>query len=581
MCLYSHVKTINCLRLLILVTAFLVASGHPSASLASADRIFINGYIYTMDKQRPQAEAIATSKNLIIDVGGAKDILSHKGPDTEVIDLKGQTMLPGFHDLHVHPLFAGSGAISCVIPEGQDLAKTLQIIKSCAAKTPEGQWVSGRQWDVNALGTVPHKSMIDKIVEDTPVFLQDTSGHSAWVNSKALSLAGISKNTHSPKGGIIERDASGAPTGVLRESAIDMVTKVAPPPNDKTIDSAMLWSFHQMLSYGITSFSEASLGFVAGAKAELKAYANLADSGLLKQRARICITWEPGVKCIESQIALRNLYVRERVSPDCIKIHLDGVPTDSHTAAMLASYAGRVHGRNDKASKSGRLLFNPEVLNQALIDFDRMGLAVKFHAAGDAAVRASLDAIEAARKANSFSGVLHDVGHCTFVSEDDIPRALQIGATFEVSPYLWSPSPINNDITNAIGDSRMERVWPIRDMIDSGALVVAGSDWSVVPSVNPWIGIEALVTRERPGGSKDSFGKQHAVRLDEALELFTVNAAKHEGTANKLGVIQTGMLADLVIIDKNPFDIPVNKLHKIQVTQTIIDGEVVYRNNTE
>lgn len=560
-----------------LVRLIVFAAATMSALCAQAvDSIYKNGRIYTLDAQRSWAEAVALEDGLIVAVGSDREMLKLANRETAVIDLAGRTMLPGFHDLHVHPLFAGISHISCVIPEGADIETALNIIKKCAKDKTQGQWITGRQWDVPALGVVPHRKMLDKIVPDIPILLRDTSGHSAWANSKALELAGIGAEPIAVEGGIIERDGNGEPTGVLREEAIELVEKVVPKPDAETIDKAMLWALEQMLQHGITSLTEASAGFVAGPYAELAAYSRLADRGKLKQRSRICTTWMPDNEVIESAIAMRNRYARDRVRTDCIKIHLDGVPTDSHTAAMLEPYTGKVAGRHDETSKKGLLLMDEATVNLAVTRFDRMGLTVKFHAAGDAAVRAGLRAIGAARKANGYTGVMHDVGHCTFVAKQDIAYGAQIGATFEVSPYLWSPTPINDSISNAIGDERMERVWPIRELVDSGALVVPGSDWSVVPSSNPWVAIESLVTRERPGGSEDSFGKKQAIGLAEALELFTVNAARHSGQSHQLGSIEVGMLADLMVIDKNPFEIPVNELHRIQVTRTIINGETVY-----
>ena len=315
------------------------------------------------------------------------------------------------------------------------------------------------------------------------------------------------------------------------------------------------------------------MGYAAGAERELQTYAALADAGLIKQRTTLCITWTPGDAAGEAAITMRNLYARNRISPSCIKIFLDGVPTDSHTAAMLQPYVETMAGRTDAAATRGMLMVDQPALNEAVTRFDRMGLTVKFHAAGDAAVRAGLNAIEAARKANGFSGLMHNVGHCTFVSKEDIARARAIGATFEVSPYLWGPSPINDSITSAVGAVVIRRVWPVREMIDSGALVVPGSDWAVVPSVNPWIAIETLVTREVPGGSVKSFGKAEAITLPEAIDLFTVNSARQERMSNVVGRIEPGMAADLVVLDRNPYEVPVPQLHETRVAATYIAGK--------
>ena len=205
-----------------------------------------------------------------------------------------------------------------------------------------------------------------------------------------------------------------------------------------------------------------------------------------------------------------------------------------------------------------------------------MGLTVKFHAAGDAAVRAGVNAIAAARKANGWSGLMHNVGHCTFVSAEDIARARAVGATFEISPYLFAPSPINDAITAAVGDKLIARVWPAREMIDAGALVVPGSDWAVVPSVNPWIGIETLVTRQVAGGSPNRFGPAEAITLPEAIDLFTVNAARQERRADRVGRLEPGFLADFIVVDQNPYEMPITQVHRTKVRMTFIGGEKVY-----
>jgi predicted amidohydrolase YtcJ len=519
---------------------------------------------------------MAIRDGIIVAVGDAKTIEAIRDRNTQVLDLGGDTVLPGLHDVHVHPLFGGLSERQCRIPQGSTLKDAQEQLKACVERASRGEWVTGGQWDAPALGVTPNHTMLDAVAPGNPVLLDDTSGHSSWANSRALEVADITSKTPDPTGGIIEHDASGEPTGVLREAAIELVRKYVPPPNQQEVQSALEWSLSEMLSYGITSFTEASVGFSAGMENEIKAYVVLADAGILKQRARLCLTWDPGNETAEAMIASRNQYARDRLSLDCVKIFLDGVPTDSHTAAMLEPYEGSVEGREDEASRSGMLLVKQDVLDQAVIRFDRMGLTVKFHSVGDAAVRAGLNAIEAARKTNGFSGQLHNTGHCTFVAREDISRARAIGATFEVSPYLWSPTPINDSITAAVGEERIKRVWPVREMIESGALVVPGSDWAVVPSVNPWIGIETLVTRERPGGSQESFGKAEAIRLDQAVDLFTINSARQEGMADKVGRIEPGMLADVIVIDRNPFEVPITEVHLTKVKMTFIGGEKVF-----
>jgi predicted amidohydrolase YtcJ len=537
------------------------------------DLLMVDGHIRTPDGW---VEAMAVRHGIILAVGDTAAMTALKGAATRVIDLRGRTVLPGLHDVHVHPIFAGTREQRCRIAQGSTLEETLRRVKECVAKAGPGKWVTGGQWDVSALGRIPDRKLLDAVAPNNPVLLEDTSAHSVWGNSKALALAGVGKNTPDPKGGIIERDGRGQPTGILRESAMDDAAKHVPPPSAAEVQSALAWGLERMLSYGITSFTEAAVGFSSDPQTELEAYAALADRGVLKQRARVCMVWSPSDGQADMIIATRNFYARDRLRPDCVKIFLDGVPTDSHTAAMLEDYQGGVAGRSDEASRRGLLQVKQDVLDEAVTRFDRMGLTVKFHAAGDAAVREGLNAIEAARRANGFSPSMHNVGHCTFVAEADIPRARGIEATFEVSPYLWGPTPINDSITSAVGPALIKRVWPVREMLEAGALVVPGSDWSVVPSVDPWIGIETLVTRERPGGSADSFGKDEAISLPQALELFTVNSAKQEGVADLVGRIAPGMLADVIVVDRDPYAIPATQLHSVKVEMTFIAGEKAY-----
>jgi len=310
----------------------------------------------------------------------------------------------------------------------------------------------------------------------------------------------------------------------------------------------------------------------------MRAYAELADQGVLKQRVRGCIVWRPGGDQISttpdpsSPLARANLYRRDRFSPDCVKLLLDGVPTDGHTAAMLDPYADAT--LEDDERSRGILMLPQETLNETLIALDAQGFAVKMHAAGDAAVRAGLDAIAAARQANGFSGILHDVGHNSFVKMSDIERARSIGATLEMSPYIWYPNPIIPDISRAIGPERMQRWIPVKDALDAGVLTVPGSDWPVVAEVNPWIGIETLVTRQAPGGGGEQLGEP--ISLEQAIDMFTVNAARQMGNSNRTGRIVPGLLADVIVIDRNPFEIPITEVHETQVLKVLIEGEIVY-----
>ncbi|MGW6269089.1 amidohydrolase [Streptomyces sp. NPDC055060] len=538
-----------------------------------ADMILVGGHVRASSGW---ADGLTVRAGVIEVVGDREEVLRRRGPGTRVRELGGDTVLPGLHDLHVHPIYAGVRERRCKVPQGSTLAATLRIVAAHVSRAAPGAWVLGGQWDTSALGVTPDRTLLDAVAPRNPVLLEDTSGHSSWANSAALAAAGIGPGTPDPAGGVFERDTAGRPSGIQRETAADLLAASAPRPTDEEVEAALRWALGEMLSHGITSFTEAAVGFTAGPRAELRAYTRLAAAGAVKQRVRLCLVWSPADPTSDDVIAARNLHASGHVAPDCVKIFLDGVPTDSHTAAMIEPYQDTAEGRDDDVRRHGMLAIPPAVLDRAVTRFDRMGLTVKFHAAGDAAVRAALDAVEAARAANGHGPCMHNVGHCTFVAKTDIERAARIGATFEVSPYLWRPSPICSDIATAVGPAAVERAWPVREMLDGGALVVAGSDWCVVPSVDPWSAIETLVTRQEPGGGGDRFGASQAITLEEAFDLFTVNSARQEHLAHRVGRIEPGMLADLVVVDQNPFDVPITQVHRTGVRATFVEGEPVW-----
>jgi hypothetical protein len=537
-----------------------------------ADLILKGGELYTPSGW---AQAAAIKSGVLIEVGDESTVGAHRTARTNVVDLQGAAVLPGLHDMHVHPMGAGLTALTCRFPQGSGPKEVMAAVQKCARGKSKGEWITGGQWDAASFGnTPPDRQFLDRAAPDNPVVLTDISGHSAWANSQALQLAGITAKTPNPAGGVIERNTKGEATGLLRESGAALVRGIVPPSTPEQNAKALSSSLYLMLSFGITSFTDAVVeGNI------LQAYATLADQGVLKQRVRGCLVWRPATPGSSSAepdyIQLRNRFARERFAPTCIKMFLDGVPTDGHTAAMVEPYEN-TQGLDAERAK-GLLLVPPAILNAAVTDFDRRGFTVKFHAAGDAAVRAGLDAIEAARKTNGFSGLLHQVGHDSFVQMSDIRRARGLAATFEFSPYIWYPNPIIPDIAKAVGAERMKRWIPVKDALDAGALVVPGSDWSVVPSVNPWIAIETLVTRQKPGGGGETLGAEERITLQQAIDLFTINSARAMGDRNQVGTIERGMLADLIVLDRNPLKIPITDVHDTKVRMTLINGEIAYR----
>jgi len=562
---------IVCITFLLQLSA---ANAQSAGQSGSVDLILTNGQVMT---PAGWAEAVAIGDGIIVGVGDSTTVAALRDRETEIVDLGGAAVLPGLHDSHVHALFAGLEQFACGFAPGASPQAIAEAVAACVAGTAPGAWILGGNWVAAVFEPrQQNRAFLDAVAPDHPVLLNDEAHHSVWVNSKALELAGITSDTPDPDGGIIERDGAGEPNGLLRESATRLVERAIPPASLAARREALILSTNQMLSFGITSFTVASVR-----TPDIGPLSALSEEGLIKQRVRGCIVWAPGPEEVNSMgetlIAARGTYARPRFTLDCVKIFLDGVPTESHTGAMLEPYEDALTDQADDRPEKGLLLIPQEILDKAVTRFDRQGLHVKFHAAGDAAVRAAIDAVAAARRANGSGGPMHHVGHSTFVAIADIPRVREVNMAWEFSPYIWYPTPMAAvDILAAVGEQRMQRWVPIREALDSGALVVAGSDWSVVPSVNPWLAIETMVTRQLPGGSEETLGKQERVSLDDAFRILTVNGARLMGHRDEVGSIEVGMRADIIVTEKNPFDVPVTDVHATKVTMTFIDGEKVF-----
>jgi hypothetical protein len=538
------------------------------AAAQAAEMLLYNGQIRT---PAGWAEAMLVRDGVIVAVGNNKSTSADRGDKTEVIDLAGATVLPGLHDMHVHAHFAGLEQFACSFAYGAKPEAIAAKVKECVSRKAPGEWVIGGNW-VGAVFAPGQQTrqFLDAVSPNNPVLLNDESHHSIWVNSQALALAGVTRDTPDLAGGVIERDANGDPTGLLREdSATTLVEAKMPTPSPADKRAALLLSTNQMLSFGITSFTEASIR-----PDNMPTFASLAANGTLKQRVRGCIVWAPGDVEGETLIKTRATFTRGRFKPDCVKIFMDGVPTESHTAAMLEPYKGTP---NPHAPAKGLLLITPELLNPAVARFDRMGLQIKFHAVGDAAVRTAIDAVAYARNVNGLGGAAHEIGHNTFIDPADLPRGNALGLTWEMSPYIWYPVPITDvDIRNAVGETMMERIWPIKDAVDTGANVVAGSDWSIVPSANPWLAIETMVTRQVPGGGGKTIAPSQRITLEQAMRIFTENGAVLMGDRDLVGSLEVGMRADFVVTETNPFKVPITQVHATKVKMTFVDGEKVF-----
>ena len=566
----------------LLATSILWISPAPaiahSADQASVDEIFFNGDILTPDGT---AEALAVRDGTIVAVGSSEEVLKLPHNVSGEVDLDGQTLMPGLYDSHVHLLYAGQDLLSCKFARGSKANMIFDTVKACADRAQPGDWIIGGSWVAAALLPGEQtRALLDEAAPNNPVILNDESLHSVWVNSRALELAGITRDMPDPEGGVIDRDAQGEPTGVLRETATAFVESILPPPSLEAQEAAVKAATDRMLSYGIVGLTDAGIW-----SSWIEGLSRYAKSGALKQYVRGCMSYGRAERSGQESnaedrlIADRLFYEGGRLKLDCIKLMLDGVPIESRTASMVEPYLPHkdAHGHAMDSEDRGILMFDTEELKRIVTRFDRDGLNVKMHAAGDGAVRQAADAIAAARTANGYSGPRHDIAHNTFVARSDVDRGRELGFTWELSPYIWWPTPITaNDITAAVGPERMERLWPARDVIETGALVVIGSDWPVVPSADPWLALETLVTRKVPGATGDAIGEGQRITRAQALRLLTSNGAAYMGRLDRSGTLETGKMADMIIVDRNPLTVPIGELHDTKVLRTYIAGELVY-----
>ena len=545
-----------------------------------ADLVLSNGRIYTGDADNPWAEAVAVRDGHIIKVGDDDSMLAVTGADTRLIDLEQRMAMSGINDAHNHALRGvASELFECRFPFTASPEEISIRIKACVDANPPGEWITGGQWTSdffvnNDLGSP--RRWLDRISGSYAIVLKDDSYHNVWANSKALQLARISAATPDPDGGRIRREGdTPEPNGVLEETATKILLDRVPPLTPDQYDQAARELQQLLPVYGITGFKIARAPDPVA-----EALQRLDHANELKMHVSLSLHTPKGPRNEPLDVELlrenRRRFTSEHIAADSVKIFLDGVPTASRTAKMLAPYAP---ADGIGGNYTGELLLSPELLAADVTALDKAGFRIKIHTAGDGSVRAALDAIEQARHSNGSGGQLHELAHAGFIDPEDIPRFGALRVAPEFSPYLWFPSPVIDSVINATGE-RGRRYWPTRDLLDAGAFLITGSDWpAAVKSANPWRGIEALVTRRHPDkGDRESLWPEQAVSIEEALQIFTLNNAEALGLSGRTGQVQAGMLADLIVLDRNLFEILPEQIGDTQVLLTLFGGEIIYSN---
>ena len=523
----------------------------------------------------PPPDALAVKHGRIAAVGRRADVEPLIGPATRVIRLNGETLLPGFQDAHIHPVQGELTAMQCDLSELR-AEQFHDAIRGYATGHPERTWVVGAGWSVTDFpDAAPRRGELDALVPDRPAFLWSRDGHSAWVNSRALDVAGISADTADPPGGLIVRDAGGSPGGTLREGAVSLVEAFVPPPSAEEHATALAAVQRRLHAFGITGWQDASVYDTGATARQLEAYRASAEAGSLQARVVASLFWDPrlGIEQVEGFVEQAASTEVGRLRASTVKIWVDGV-IEGLTAAMLEPYTDE---QGNVTDNRGMALVPPEILRAAVIALDAAGLQVHMHAIGDAAVRSALDAIEAARQANGLSDLRHHIAHIQLIHPADLPRFAALGATGNMQPIWACHEPTMDQRTIPfLGAERTAWQYPFASLLRHGARLAAGSDWPV-SSANPLLEIEVAVTRVNElTRSGEAFLPDERLSLDEALSAFTIGSAYVSHLDDETGSLEVGKLADLALLDRNLRDPDAGPIGEAQVQATWVEGREVF-----
>jgi len=546
----------------------------------SADLVFVNGAVYTVDAARSWAQAVAVRAGRIVAVGSDADVKELTGAGTEVVDLAGRMLVPGFQDAHVHPVGGGVDMLQCDLHDGSTAEEYLAAIGEYAASHPDVPWILGGGWSMDAFpGGTPTAAALDAVVSDRPVYLPNRDGHGGWVNSIALKTGGITRDTPDPADGRIERDAQGEPTGALHEGAMDLVGQHAPDPTPAELYEGLLKGQAYLHSLGITAWQDAIVGTISWAN-NLQTYIDAAEAGDLTARVVGALWWDrhKGLEQIEELEAQRARGRAGRFAATSVKIMQDGV-CENFTAAVLEPY---LDPQGHASDNRGISFVDPELLKEVVTRLDASGFQVHFHALAERAVREALDAIEAARTANGPTDGRHHLAHIQVVHPDDIPRFRELRAVANAQPLWAAHESQMDDLTIPfLGEPRWRWQYPFASLVRAGAVLAMGSDWSV-STPNPLEEIHVAVNRKVPPGyhhkveTEEVFLPEERLDLPTALAAFTMGSAYVNHLEADTGSIEPGKYADLAIIDRDLFAHPVDEIAGATVEQTFVEGERVF-----
>jgi len=558
------------LRLLSLLLTALPVLAQQSARVAPADIIVQHAKVFTADEKHPWAQSVAIYKGKIVAVGSDDQVTRMRGIGTRMIDAGGKVVLPGFTDCHIHFLDGSLGLQRVNLEGAANLDAILARLQKYADAHPDLPWILGQGWNyaMFAPETLPNKKPLDKLFPAWPVFLDGYDGHTSWANSKALALAGITKDTPNPPNGEIVRDpATGEPTGALKESASSLVEKVIPKPDHVAVLNAYRSGMRFAAQNGITRVHSAGGDFE-----ELATLDELRGEKQLWVRFSVAYSLHPPELRSEDLKAIEDAHRKfhdDWIDVDTVKFYLDGV-VESHTAAMLQTYS-------DDPSKKGSLFWDPAKYKAAVAELDKRGYQLYTHAIGDLAVRTALDSYEFALEKNKNKDRRNRIEHVETIDRADIPRFAKLNVFASMQPLHSYPDSDTLDVwAPNIGPDRASRAWVWKSIAQAGGEYAFGSDWPVV-TLNPWEGIQTAVTRQTAEGTPSGgFVPSQRLSVTQAVQGYTLNAAFAGHREKTEGSIEKGKSADLIMIDRNIFEVDPHSINKTKVVLTIVGGKIVY-----
>jgi hypothetical protein len=539
----------------------------------AADLILRGGAIHTVDDALPHATALAVRAGRIVTVGADRDVDGLIGPRTHLVELRGRTVLPGFQDAHLHPITSGSDKLRCDlfgVPGGAGGA--VDAVRAYAVANPDVPWIVGSGWSMSDFpGGTPHRRDLDRAVGDRPVYLENRDGHTAWVSSRALELAGIDASSADPPGGRIERDPDGSPSGALHEAATKPVEDLLPATTDDERERGLLVGQAYAHSVGITAWQDANVR-----PGDEAAYRTIDGRGQLTGRVVGALRFEAGwdVDAVDVLIERRATGGTARFAPTSVKIMVDGV-LEVFSGAMLTPYLG-VDGR--PTDRTGILFFEPDLLTRVVTRLDAEGFQCHFHVIGDRAARVALDAIEAALRANGPTDARHQLAHIQLIHPDDVPRFAALGAVANAQPLWACHDPQMDELTIPfLGPERSSWQYPFGSLLRAGARLAMGSDWGVsTADVLEEIQVAVERVHHLLAGRAAVFYPDERISLDRAVHAFTMGSAYANHLDDATGSLTVGKLADLVVLDRDLWDRGAGMIAEARVIGTFIDGRPVY-----